>query len=556
MNPQVKSDNSPAGQSIVNTTGRKTRHAIFVWLLASVLLFISLKPYLNNTLMWDEVDYIQAASQGYISNATDKTAFSASDFVRFVQAKFQNRATELSPDYDETRDVFQLRHTHPPLLQYSLGLLGESRLRPGYEFQQHFVHFAAAVVLIASMLWGYMKIAQRATLAGMITVAAAGVLCGFFLGREMNCHLWIAISLPATCVAVGRFITEPSPKRGIIAGCWIGLNFLGLQTGIFVAFWAVVAIGIPIFMPATGLEWKREMKWSRKFVFWIQQSLWMLAGFTVVLLITYPGAIFRLSLLRIFASYAYLIMKGSEYREVSNLYEGYLQLTFPILILGLAGLMSILFQKRAERWYLVFATAVIGFGYGVVLLKFLLNITYITPVLVLLAILGAASVSSWNRKPIEIAIAVCMCLFTVYTIVTFPFKAGSGTQDDFARLASFIGPSQAMVEGGAILQYYAPEKASQIIPVIIGDQGRALTRRNLKQLQYETITFRELGGCIVVLGLFNGQPLYEWEKKLPPGIEPISVPGIDGRIYRIPRDFNSKSPGLKDSHSQISSDKP
>lgn len=521
--------------------GPGPRHAAIVWLLASILLFFVLKPYFNITLFWDEVDYVQAARQGYVANATDKTAFTATDFLRFVQAKYRGQPAKFVSEYDESRDVFFLRHIHPPLLQYALGVLGESRLRPGHEFEQHLVQFIGASILIASMLWGYMKIAPRATLAGMITVAAAGVLCGFFLGREINCHLWIAISLPATCVAVGRFITEPTPKRGIIAGCWIGLNFLGLQTGIFVAFWAVVAIGISILMPATGQEWMREMKWLRKFVFWIQQSLWMLAGFTIVLLITYPGAIFRLSLLRIFASYAYLIMQGSEYREVSNLYEGYLQLTFPILVLGLAGLVSILFQKRTERWYLVFATAIIGFGYGLVLLKFLLNITYISPALVLLAILGAASVSSWNRKPIEIGISVCMCLFTAYTIAAYPFKAGYGTRDDFARLATLIGPNQAMIEGGMVLRYYLPESTSQILPVYMGAQGRTVTRRNAETLQYEPLSDSELAGRIVILGALNGQPPYEWEKKLPPGVEKLTVPGIGGRIYRIPPDFNSSS---------------
>jgi hypothetical protein len=517
------------------------RQIILIWAIASLLLCLSLRPYLSHSLTWDEVDYILAAQQGYYANANDLTSFTASDFIRFVQSKYAGQPASLKHNYDETTDVFILRHAHPPLLQYALGLLGESRLKPGYEIAQRMVQFFGASLLIAAMLWGYLKITDRPNLAGLLIVASGGLLVGFFLAHSLNCHLWIAISLPATCVAVGQFITDPSYRRGLIAGGWIGLNYIGLQTGVFVAFWAVIAIGISILIPPAGMNWLREMKWIHKLRFWVRQSLWMLAGFLFVLLVIYPGAIFRLSLLRVFAAYAYLIFKGSEYSDVQSRYLGYLQLSFPMLLLGLAGLVLILLKNRTPRWYIAMATAVIGFGYFISLMKFVLNITYVSPALILMVILGAAAISDLNRTKMNIAIAACLALFTAYTVTSAPFPNQQMSLTDFNKLYKAIGDKPAFIEGGNIVGYYNHSLISQITPITREAGGKSLIRRNIRKLQYETLTDKDLAGSIVVLGTFNGLPPCQWEKNLPPAVEKLDLKDFGGRVYSIPPDFNSNT---------------
>ena len=506
-----------------------------VWAVASAILFASLWPTMKQTLHWDEVDYVLATRQGLLANATDSSAFSAPDFLRFVMAKLKNRPIPELTGYNETNDVFILRHTHPPLLQYMLALLGPGQLNPGHELAVRLIQFSGAALLVATMLWGYLKISSNPSIPGLAGTAAAGVLCGFFLGRDLNCHLWISVSLTLTCITVGQFMAHPSRNRGMLAGAAIGLNFLGLQTGVFVAFWAVIAVGVAILLPpAETAEKTRKFNLWPMFVAWLTRSVWMLIGFLAVLLVTYPAAIFRLSLVRIFAVYAFLILKGSEYSNVSSRYSGYLQLVFPLLLLGFIGLAGLLFQKRSTRWYLAAATAIIGFGYGLVLLKFLLNITYITPALALLATLGIATISSWNKPGLDTAVALGLIAFSALTISSYPAASTYATAQNFNQLAQAIGPRQALIEGGHILQFYAPQLTDQVLPITVAADQKSLIQRDLRKLLYNPITPEQLAGRVVILRTFNGLPVYEWEKQLPPGVRQLQIPGLGGALYEFP----------------------
>ena len=252
-------------------------HVVLIWFVSSIILFLCLNPNFNKPLQWDEVDYIQAARQGFINNATDSTAIAPLDLIELIISKLKNTKVQVKPSYVESNDVFMLRHTHPPFLQYALILVGRDHLNPGNEWIQRFVQFAAGTVMIATMLWGYLKLAGPSiSYSGLVTTAAAGLLCGSFVSGELNCHLWIAISLVPTCLSLGQFMSSPSRKNGVITGCWIGVNFLGLQTGVFVAFWSVIAIGISILLKTGSEDLLENGLFKYKMLDWIKRSCWML----------------------------------------------------------------------------------------------------------------------------------------------------------------------------------------------------------------------------------------------------------------------------------------
>lgn len=506
-----------------------------IWLIASLLLFVSLRPGLNKPLQWDEVDYIQAARQGFLSNAMDKTALPPSALLELILSKLRNTKVQVHQSYVETNDVFILRHTHPPLLQYFLMLIGQDRLQPRFEQVQRFVQFSGGSLLIATMLWGYLKLAgEHSTHYGLIMTSAAGVLCGHYLASQLNCHLWIAITLVPACISVSRFMTAPSRSNGIITGFWIGVNFLGLQTGIFVAFWAVIAVGFSIVFNTASKAVSDELVIAFKIGDWIKKSCWMLIGFFIVLALTYPGAIIRLSLLRIFALYAFAIMKGDEYASVSGKYNGYLAMTFPILIVGMIGILNTLLTLKSKRSNIRIAFTVIGFGYGIVLLKFLLNITYITPSLAILSILGCASISSFQKRMIEIPACILFVISIAWIFQVKPEIVYYGSIEGYTNIAPFVEKTEVFVEGANIMQYYMPELANRIIPITTAEAGRKLIRRDTKTLQYLTMTPDELAGKIVILGAFNGHSPYEWESSLPADVKQLQVKGIGGRIHQFP----------------------
>jgi len=515
-----------------------------VWAVAALVLYFAVRPGLSLTLNWDEVDYVAAARQGILANATDATALSARDFLEVVRSRLQGRPSRVSPDYDETRDAFLLRHSHPPLLQYALVLAGHDRLAPGHESSLRLVQYAGGVLLIGTMLWGYARMASRPGLAGMILLASCGVACAFYLSRELNCHLWIAVLLVPVSLAVGRFLRDPSPSAGLCAGAALGLAFLGLQTGLFAAFWAVVAVGIATISGAFEPEAAGGRRLRRSLWLWSVRGVWMVAGFFAVVLATYPGAIFRLSLARIFALYAYAIVGGSEYASVTDVKIKILPVILPMLALGLTGVAGLVLRRDLASRPFLLATAVIGFGYALIMQKFLLNVTYITPALVLMSVLGSAVLVSVGSKPLQWISAGVVAAYAAWILATFdPEGLTRVPLAQVERLADVIGSRRAWVDGSHVVLYYRPEMAGRVGSITMADNGSRPTTRNPGTLRYEPIADDDLAGTVVVLGVFNGLPPYEWEKHLPEGTRKFDSPLGKGRIYLFP----DKMPARADS---------
>src|SRR5271156_2414072 len=93
----------------------RREQAVFALLLALFLLLItrnvSSEPY-----VYDEADYMYAASLGFAANWSDTPSISIQDFVRVRQAG----RSELSQRIRDSSDVLFYRHFHGPLFHYLL----------------------------------------------------------------------------------------------------------------------------------------------------------------------------------------------------------------------------------------------------------------------------------------------------------------------------------------------------------------------------------------------------------------------------------------------------
>lgn len=510
-----------------------------IWFLASVLLLTALWPKMGEALGWDEVDYLNAARQGFISNAFDSTSFNAIDFLRFSWAKLWNNPQKILSYYDEPSDVFILRHTHPPLLQYAIILVGWSRLVAGDEFALHFVQFLGGTILIASILYGYIKLTKSITITGLLSASAIGLIGSFQLSKDLNNHLWIAVSLMASCIAVGNFMIKPVFSRGFVVGVFIGFNFIGLETGLFVAFWAVLAVGVSLFLPYKESTDKAMIasvndSHREKIILWIKRSIMIFFGFFITVMLLYPGAFIRLSLLRSILVHVSAILKANEYIDVSNRYGIIIQQVFPLVLIGLVGISGLFFEKQSQRWYLIVSALIIGMGYGLLMMKFILNINYIIPPLVIMATVGISVVSSWKIKQIEIIVLIFLIGFVGYSFMNQPSSGSFTSKDSFKDLEEIIGQKQAYIEGGHIVQHYLPEKAGQIKIAVISSDCRSLTFRDKTELKYIPISTEDLKGKVVILRTFNALPEYQWEKDLPKSVKKILMPQFPGAIYEFP----------------------
>ena len=103
---------------------KKYLSIIFCLLLAILIFFLQKNLNYNKyKLNWDEVDYTNAASKGFLSNYLDIDSIGIREFVEIGISKYnnsfeENKKTNFS--IDEKEDNFKLRHFHPPLPIYYL----------------------------------------------------------------------------------------------------------------------------------------------------------------------------------------------------------------------------------------------------------------------------------------------------------------------------------------------------------------------------------------------------------------------------------------------------
>lgn len=522
---------------IMITDSLITKRILFCvfWLISSIILLTLLWPGMDKALTWDEVDYVVAARQGYYANATDQTAFKSSEFLQFAWSKAKGKEVPEFIDYNEMNDVFNLRHSHPPLMQYLLALSGSSILNPNCETELRLVQFMGCSLLIATMLASYSILTDNVTLPSLFSISAVAITSGYLLGDKLNCHLWISISILPGCLAVGQFLAKPERGWGVLSGVLIGLNFLALQTGLFIGFFAISAVGMNIIFKNTesGDLVIKPFLIRIRFIQWISRSALIITGFICFVLMTYPGAFFRLSLIRIVAIYSLLILKSDEYSSVSNQYSSLLLITVPMIVSAVIALIALLLKNRNQIWYFTAAALIIGTGYGLILINFSVNKTYIMPSFVVLTTLGIASVSSMKIKKIELFMTIFMIFCMLGCIKKYRITDNISV-DQIKQVAELIRGDKAFVEGGHIIEYYFPELNKNIVRITISGDKKSVTRRDLKRLQYIPVEQKELAGNLVIVRSFNNLTPYEWEYHLPDGVHKLKLDGFPGAIYKFP----------------------
>jgi hypothetical protein len=265
---------------------RERKQAVFAVLLALFLLLItrnvSSEPY-----VYDEADYMYAASLGFAANWSDTPSIPISDFVR---AGLSRRSREaLSEKIRSGHDVLFYRHFHGPLFHYLL--IPVSRLG----WSEHAVRTAMLAIPVASLAVIYVgcesfgcEASLAAFLAAMLFLSSYAVIGS----TELAPHQLFALCSLACLVLLAK--ATASGQRVYWYGCVIAsaLAFCTLEVG----FVPILTIGI--------CGWVERRRWQADGRF-VAQSV---GTFLVTVLIIWPAAILRLSFLKAYAVMAYLAL--------------------------------------------------------------------------------------------------------------------------------------------------------------------------------------------------------------------------------------------------------
>jgi hypothetical protein len=253
--------------------------AVFALLLALFLLLITRKVS-SEPYVYDEADYMYAASLGFGANWSDAPSIPISEFVKAGLSRGSREA--LSEKIRSGHDVLFYRHFHGPLYYYVLILVS----RPGWS--EHAIRTAMLAIPVASLAVIYFGCESwlAALLAAVLFLSSYAVIGS----TELAPHQLFALCSLTCLVLLAK--AAASGQRVYWYGCVIlsALAFCTLE----VAFVLILTIAI--------CGWVERRRWQADGRFVAQSA----GTFLVTVLIIWPAAILRLSFLKAYAAMAYL----------------------------------------------------------------------------------------------------------------------------------------------------------------------------------------------------------------------------------------------------------
>ena len=396
----------PAEERPVGVRGRWLDYAAVAVALA--ILAACLHSAGDRPLTWDEVDYVVAARAGTWANLTDRGAMGPVTFARFALAKVGwGDAEEVAraAGYVEDESLLHLRHSHPPA---GLFLLPPAISAAGPERGARLMQLALATLLALLMVALLRDLAPERGLlrAGAVLVVLLDPLTRHSL-LEAHVHVAVAAAFLLPLWAWLRATRVPLDARRLgelqeagagrptapMGGRW-GALVMGMALGVL---WSAAVVG-PLW---TGL-WIGCLGLHRDARAWLGRgggALWLAAGVLAVLLVLWPGAFVKVSLLQTYALrvYALLFQGGREWGSAAAALVTFVRQEPNLMLYALLGVTALgVGLVRGRRDALGTGAATVAFL--IVIVPFAIIDRYLLPLVPLAVLAGVALVGSGDPE--------------------------------------------------------------------------------------------------------------------------------------------------------------
>ena len=482
--------------------------------LTWVAVALLLAPRHGTLLTWDEVDYAQAARQGFVANWLEEGGLSPPAFLGFVQACLDDTPVVFPEGYDEATDPLNLRHLHPPLLTYMLvpfsGAQSERVLR--------LVLLVGVALLLVTLHrafvpdgapdggpdrgldrapdgWRLDRVPDGWSLALMLLMGAWASLHVF---SSLHMHGLMAVTALLATALFLRWLDEPWPGWPVLPALGLALTGLTLETAVLI--WGGL-LALALFLPSPSGGGADSTIGIR-----LRRALPVFVLALGVVAVLWLGGLVKASPLRTATNYAYRIYLGGEYAPVTARLPGIARAALPFLLLaGLAMGARIVTGIRLSWRSRAFL--LIGVVYGVVMVPVALSETYLIPAAVLLTIPCLAALAHVKGKAARASILLAITIALAAS--SPPVGAGDADarlRDDYEWLArgGRLEGRVMWADGGHILAWYFPH--AQIRPMTVSYDGTSLTER--RQGRYRPLSAVDIGGDLVLVeGSRGGQSL-------------------------------------------------
>ena len=276
-----------------NSASPFMKHLLAAAALVALLLFLITRKVSPEPYVYDEADYMYAASLGYFANWTDTPTLPLPDFLRIglSSGKPGGNRQELSALIRQSNDALFYRHWHGPLYHYLL--IPVSRLR----FNEHDVRaailFIPALTLLAiyfGCLWlipgGPGSLA--AVLSSVLFLSSVAV----FRSSELAPHQLSRSAILCCLLFLAKTVATGRRSYWYVAVVAAAFAFCTLE----VAFALILTLAVCAYIERRALQ----VGWS-----FIGRSV---ALFMATVLVIWPAAIFKLSVVKSYLFMAYLAL--------------------------------------------------------------------------------------------------------------------------------------------------------------------------------------------------------------------------------------------------------
>jgi len=270
------------------------KHLLILAVIIGTLFFIARGTVIPGPYTYDEPDYMYAASLGWWANATDSPSMPLVDFIKTGMNRGRNAAakTELSETIRDSGDVVFYRHWHGPVYAAWLNLMQQVTTDEHFTRTWNYVFPIAAVILMYfGSLW---------LMPGPAGQTAAVLSSIFYLwsypvvrSTELGPHQLFAACIVATLLLLAA--AAKAPER-FCRNYW----YAAIAVTAIAFCLLEVALALILTVLIYGHLMRARLKPSLGF------AVKSVGVFLLTVLIVWPGALLKLSLIKAYLFMAYL----------------------------------------------------------------------------------------------------------------------------------------------------------------------------------------------------------------------------------------------------------
>lgn len=438
---------------------------IFVASLSYGILFNSSRT--TEFLTWDETDYAKAAGEGVVVNALEQQTLSLAEFFELGLAKIKKQQPDISGFPSEFIDPFHLRHYHLPLPVYYWSLF----LNDDIETQDYLLRLSNILlqVLCAGVILFFMiKIFSSGF--NSVSFPFACVAVSFFITSDIfldaffaiNFHSFFLIAALLFVFCLIKYMFVPLQSNAILFGMSSAVVLCTLETSPFIFCGAVLAVLLLKQQKNFKTHWKTAA-----------------AAFIIASILLMPGVIFTLGPVKSWAMYVYRVfaMNNESYDDISVAATllTLLKNNWLLSLVIFAGYGIHFFVRRSapDVSKVLRFPAVIGLVYGILILPFTINTTYLFPAAGLIflgsmpGLFKLAQSSSTFIYFFSVLAVVSICVLFYRTdfreTKDIAVKRQVNFRSDMNEMKKILSRGQpVLADGGRIFTYYLPGDAELI----------------------------------------------------------------------------------------------